>query len=179
MVTSTAKTPKEYIDGLPEERRDTVKKLRALVRKNLPRGYREEMRWGLICYEVPPSRCPETYNGEPLMYAAIAAQKNHYGVYMCGIYLMPGVHETLTSRWKERGTKLDLGKSCLRIASWEKCEPDLIGEAIASIPMQKFIDATNAVHAHRKLKKIVTNPPNKTSKKKTTTKKAAKKRSRG
>ena len=178
MATSTAKTPKEYIDSLPEERRETVKKLRALIRKNLPKGYREEMRWGFICYEVPPAHCPETYNGEPLMYAAIAAQKRHYGVYMCGIYVVPKVLQTLKSRWKERGSRLDIGKSCIRIPSWEKCEPDLIGDAIASVPMQKFIDETNAVHAGRKLKQVTTEPVKKSTKKKKT-KKVAKKQSRG
>ncbi|NCG13826.1 MAG: DUF1801 domain-containing protein, partial [Planctomycetia bacterium] len=79
MVQSQAKTPKEYIDQLPEDRRPTMKKLRALVRKNLPKGYQEVIRWGMLCYEVPLIKCPDTYNGEPLMYAALASQKNHYG----------------------------------------------------------------------------------------------------
>jgi hypothetical protein len=149
-MKSEAKTPREYIDSLPEERRATIKKLRSLIRKNLPKGYKEQMRSGFICYEVPLSVCPETYNGEPLMYAAIAAQKHHYGVYMCGIYVIPSVYKKLSSEWKKRGTRLDLGKSCLRLSSWEKCEPDLIAEAIASVPMADFVDATNAATHSRK-----------------------------
>jgi len=167
-MQSQAKTPREYIDSLPEDRRPAVKKLRALIRRSLPKGYKEQMRWGFICYEVPLSACPETYNGEPLMYAAIAAQKRHYGVYMCGIYVVPRVFKKLTSEWKKRGTRLDIGKSCLRIASWEKCEPDLIADAIASVPMAEFVAATQAAISTRKrIKKKAT--------KKVATKKGTKK----
>lgn len=142
MATSKAKTPKEYVDSLPTDRQDTIKKLRTLIRKHLPKGFKEQMRWGMICYEVPLSVCPDTYNGEPLMYAAIAAQKKHYGVYLSGIYVVPDLYEELTTKWKSRGTRLDIGKSCVRIQSWEKCEPDLIGEAISSLSMKDFISAT-------------------------------------
>ena len=178
-MKSEAKTPQEYIDSLPEDRRATIKKLRALIRKNLPRGYKEQMRWGFICYEVPLSICPDTYNGEPLMYAAIASQKRHYGVYMCGIYLLPEVFKRLSTEWKKRGTRLDIGKSCLRIASWEKCEPDLIAEAISSVPLEKFVAATNATTSTRKKNKKTSKKTvkksSKTTAKKTTTKKTARK----
>ncbi|HIK81636.1 MAG TPA: DUF1801 domain-containing protein [Planctomycetes bacterium] len=178
-MKSEAKTPQEYIDSLPEDRRATIKKLRALIRKNLPRGYKEQMRWGFICYEVPLSTFPDTYNDEPLMYAAIASQKRHYGVYMCGIYLLPEVFKRLSTEWKKRGTRLDIGKSCLRIASWEKCEPDLIAEAIASVPLEKFVAATNAATSTRKKNKKTSKKTvkksTKTTAKKTTTKKTARK----
>ncbi|MGE4631650.1 MAG: DUF1801 domain-containing protein [Planctomycetota bacterium] len=141
MVTSTAKTPKEYIDDLPDDRRDTIKKFRTLIRKSLPKGYKEAMRYGMLSYEVPLSVCPDTYNGEPLMYAGLASQKKHYGVYLCGMYVIPEVQKKLVTEWKKRGTRLDMGKSCLRIQSWENCEPDLIADAIASVSMKKFVTA--------------------------------------
>lgn len=182
-MQSQAKTPQQYIDSLPEDRRDTIKKLRTLIRKNLPKGYKEQMRWGFICYEVPLSECPDTYNGEPLMYAAIASQKRHYGVYMCGIYVIPRVFKRLSTEWKKRGTRLDIGKSCIRLASWEKCEHDLIAEAIASVPMKEFVAATNAATSTRKKnaakKKAGKKKPaaKKTTRKSPTKKKAAKKKS--
>ena len=144
MVSSTAKTPKEYIDDLPDDRRDTIKKFRTLIRKSLPKGYKEAMRYGMLSYEVPLSVCPDTYNGEPLMYAGLASQKKHYGVYLCGMYVIPEVQKKLVTEWKKRGTRLDMGKSCLRIQSWEKCEPDLIADAIASVSMKKFVAAMSA-----------------------------------
>ncbi|HIA28447.1 MAG TPA: DUF1801 domain-containing protein [Planctomycetes bacterium] len=149
-MQSTAATPKEYIDSLPEDRQPTIRKLRSLIRKHLPKGYKEAMRWGFITYEVPLKVCPETYNGEPLMYAAIASQKRHYGVYLCGMYSIPAIQKKLVSQWKKRGTRLDMGKSCIRIASWEKCEPDLIAEAIASVPMEEFVKVYQAMHSKKK-----------------------------
>lgn len=133
------------------------------------------MRWGFICYEVPLSVYPDTYNGEPLMYAAIASQKRHYGVYMCGIYLLPQVFKRLSTEWKKRGTRLDIGKTCLRIASWEKCEPDLIAEAIASVPLKKFVAATHAAISTRKQSKKASKKTAKKSSKSTAKKKTTKK----
>lgn len=152
-MPSAATTPKDYIDSLPEDRRETVKKLRALVRKHLPKGYKEAIRWGMIAYEVPLKVCPETYNGEPLMYAGIASQKRHYGVYLCGMYSIPAIQKKLVSQWKKRDTRLDMGKSCIRLASWEKCEPDLIAEAIASVPMKEFVKVSQAASSKKKPKK--------------------------
>lgn len=149
-MQSTAATPKEYIDSLPEDRQPTMKKFRALFRKHMPKGYKEVMRWGMITYEVPLKVCPDTYNGEPLMYAALASQKRHYGVYLCGMYSIEAVQKKLVSQWKKRGTRLDMGKSCIRIPNWEKCEPDLIAEAIASVPMDRFVKVCQAVHSKKK-----------------------------
>ena len=44
------------------------------------------MNWGMITYQVPLDRYPDTYNGQPLAYAALASQKNHMAVYLTGIY---------------------------------------------------------------------------------------------
>ncbi len=139
MVSSKAKTPKEYIEQLPEDRQPTMRKLRALVRKNLPKGYVEVMRWGMLCYEVPLKKYPDTYNGEPLMYAALAAQKNHYGVYLCGLYSFEKIQKKFVTAWKKRGTRLDMGKSCIRLKSWEECHEDLIAEVIRAVPLNEYI----------------------------------------
>ena len=139
MVSSKAKTPKEYIDQLAEDRQPTMRKLRALVRKNLPKGYVEVMRWGMLCYEVPLKKYPDTYNGEPLMYAALAAQKNHYGVYLCGLYCFDKIQKKFVKDWKKRGVKLDMGKSCIRLKSWDQCQEDLIAEVIAAVPLEDFV----------------------------------------
>ncbi len=149
-MQSTAATPKEYIDALPEDRQATMKKLRSLFRKHLPKGYKEVMRWGMIAYEVPLKTFPDTYNGEPLMYAGLASQKRHYGVYLCGMYSIEAVQKKLVSQWKKRGTRLDMGKSCIRLTSWEKCEGDLIAEALAAVPMEKFIKVCQAMHSKKK-----------------------------
>jgi hypothetical protein len=60
--------------------------VRAVVRKNLPKGYKESIGYGMICYTVPLSTHPDTYNGQPLCYAALAAQKNYCALYLMNVY---------------------------------------------------------------------------------------------
>ena len=56
MVISKAKTVKEYLDELPADRRKEIAKVRSVVRNNLPKGFRETINWGMICYEIPLER---------------------------------------------------------------------------------------------------------------------------
>ena len=58
-----------------------------MILDNLPEGYEEAMNWGMITYQVPLETYPDTYNKQPLMYAALASQKNHMAVYLTGIYM--------------------------------------------------------------------------------------------
>jgi len=148
-MRTAATSVTDYLQALPSERRATLQKLRKLIRDHLPAGYREVFRWGMITYEVPLEACPDTYNGEPLMYAALAAQKHHYGVYLCGMYTIPAVQQRLTSEWKKRGKRLDMGKSCIRLKDLEACEPDLIAEAVAAVPMPEFVAHARAAMERR------------------------------
>ena len=84
MVSSKAQTVPEYLAELPAERRAVIAAVRKVVRKHLPKGYVEAMNWGMICYEIPLKRYPITYNKQPLSYAALAAQKNNYALYLMG-----------------------------------------------------------------------------------------------
>ena len=62
MVSSTAKTVNAYLDGLEPYKRKVIQKIRKCIHDNLPKGYVEVMNWGMITYEVPLKRFPETYN---------------------------------------------------------------------------------------------------------------------
>ena len=86
MFGGKAKTVNEYLDGLPPERREVVSKVRSVIKKHLPKGYEESVNWGIITYEIPLKRYPDTYNGQPLCYAGIAAQRNHYSLYLMAAY---------------------------------------------------------------------------------------------
>jgi hypothetical protein len=86
MVQSKAATVEEYLEELPEERREVVSAVRDMVLAHLPEGYEETMNWGMISYEIPLSRYPVTYNKQPLGYVALAAQKNYYSLYVLSCY---------------------------------------------------------------------------------------------
>ena len=86
MVSSKASTVDQYLAELPPERREIVSTVRSVILANLPQGYAESMNWGMISYEIPLEDYPDTYNGQPLGYLALAAQKRHYSLYMLGVY---------------------------------------------------------------------------------------------
>jgi hypothetical protein len=150
MVTSAASTVEEYLDGLPEERRSVMAAMRKFIRKHLPKGYVEAVQYGMIGYGIPLSRYPDTYNGQPLGYLALAAQKNHYALYMMGPYGDPEASAELRDGFAEEGKKLDMGKSCLRFKAIDDLALDAVGKAIASTPPQRFIEIYEAARANTK-----------------------------
>jgi hypothetical protein len=139
MVTSKATTVAAYLESLPPERRKVVSAVRRVVRKHLPKGYRESMGWGHITYNIPLGRYPDTYNGQPLCYAALAAQKNHYALYLMGAYADPKRGRQLAAEFEKRGKQLDMGRSCVRFKTLDDLPLDVIGDMIASTPPDAMI----------------------------------------
>lgn len=139
MFQNQARTVGEYVAALPAERRAVVSKLRTFVKKHLPKGYQEQIGWGAITYAVPLTVLPDTYNGEPLCYAAIAAQKSHYSLYLMSAYGDPKQAKRLAAEFKKRGKKLDMGKACLRFKSLDDIPLDVIGDIVASTPMDAYV----------------------------------------
>ena len=138
-MRSEAATVEDYLSELPEDQRQVVGTVREVIGANLPTGYEESMNWGMISYEVPLSVCPDTYNGQPLMYAALAAQKRHYAVYLMGIYISEESRDRFEEAYKATGKRLDVGKSCVRFRTLEDLPLELIGKAIAELPMADYV----------------------------------------
>jgi Domain of unknown function (DU1801) len=147
MVSSKAPTPEAYLSELAPERAAFVSSLRDLVNANLPAGYVERMNWGMISWEVPLERYPDTYNGQPLVYAGLAAQKNYTALYLNCVYGSAERTERLRSAWTAAGRKLDMGKSCLRFKRPEDVAEQVLAETIRSIPVDRFIAEYEAARA--------------------------------
>jgi uncharacterized protein YdhG (YjbR/CyaY superfamily) len=149
MATSKAATVDEYLAELPAERREVVTRMRDLVRRNLPKGYEETMNWGMISYELPLARYPKTYNGQPLTFVGLAAQKNYYALYLTSANQDSEQGRELANAFKRAGKKLDMGKSCLRFKKLDDLALDAVGRIIASTPPEKFIAQYEAGRAKR------------------------------
>ncbi|MER2600368.1 MAG: DUF1801 domain-containing protein [Caldilineales bacterium] len=139
MASSQATTVAAYLDELPAERRAIIEQVRTVILQNLPAGYEEQMRYGMISYEVPLARYPKTYNKQPLSYIGLAAQKNAYSLYLMCQYNEAMPQEWLAERFAEAGKKLNMGKSCVRFRRLEDLPLDVIGEAVAMINPEQFI----------------------------------------
>jgi uncharacterized protein YdhG (YjbR/CyaY superfamily) len=149
-VKSKATTVREYLAGLPADRRPAIEAVLRTVRAKLPKGYQESMNWGMISWEVPLSVCPDTYNKQPLAYAALGSQKNYMAIYLCNVYGIPALREELVAGFKAAGKKLDMGKSCIRFRRLEDLPLDVIGRMIAATPMASFVAFAKKVYSKRR-----------------------------
>ena len=139
-MRSEATTVDQYLAELPDDRRAAIETVRDAIVANLPPGFQEGMNFGMIVYELPLETFPDTYNGQPLMYAALASQKNHMAVYLTAVYSNENSRESFLERYRETGKRLDMGKSCVRFRKLDDLPVDLIGETIASMDVNTFIE---------------------------------------
>jgi uncharacterized protein YdhG (YjbR/CyaY superfamily) len=140
MVTSDAQTVDEYITTLPDDRRTAVEAVRDVVRQNLPDGFQEGMQYGMIGWYIPLERFPDTYNGQPLGLAGLASQKNHMSLYLNTVYGDPQTEHWFRERYAASGKALSMGKSCVRFKRLEDLPLDVIGETIARVDLDRYLE---------------------------------------
>lgn len=136
-------TPDQYIDGLPEERKAAMQKLRAVLNENLPNGFEESIAYKMITYVVPHSIYPPGYHCDPkqaLPFISIASQKNFIALYHMGIYANPELSNWFTVEYaKVCKGKLDMGKSCIRFKKPEQIPFSLIAELASKMTVDDMI----------------------------------------
>lgn len=135
---SKPETVDEYLNSLEPERREVIATVREVVNKALPDGYEEALAYGMIGWQVPLERYPDTYNGQPLGYVGLAAHKRHYSLYMNMLYMGSADEDEFRKRWEAGGRKLDMGKSCVRFKRLDDVDLDLIAETVAGTPVEEF-----------------------------------------
>ena len=142
-MISKATSPEQYLKELPEDRKQAIADLRNTVIKNLPKGFKEVMSYGMLGYVVPHDLYPAGYHCDPklpLPFACIASQKNFIAFYHMGIYAMPDMLKWFTTEYpKHSSAKLDMGKSCIRFKKPEHIPHKLIGELIRKISVKDWI----------------------------------------
>ena len=142
-MQSKATSPEDYLNELPEDRKAAINALRKVIKKHLPKGFKEEMSYGMIGYVVPHKLYPNGYHCDPklpLPFMSIASQKNFIAVYHMGLYADEKLMKWFTDAYaKAVPGKLDMGKSCLRFKKPEQIPLDLIGELAAKMTPQDWI----------------------------------------
>lgn len=150
MATSNATTPEAYLTELPPDRREAIEAVRATILEHLPEGFEEQVSFGMLAYVVPLERYPKTYNKQPLMLAALASQKQYMSVYLMGIYADPEDEGWFADAYKATGKRLDMGKSCVRFKRLDDLAVELVGEAVARISVDEYIEKYEASRANTK-----------------------------
>ncbi|WP_136668149.1 DUF1801 domain-containing protein [Flavobacterium sp. H122] len=136
-------TVEEYLNQIPEERKEAINKLRDTILENLPEGFEECIGYGMIGYSVPHSIYPGGYHcnpKDPLPFAGIASQKNFIAFYHMGIYALPELMNWFIQEFpKHSKRKLDMGKSCIRFKKTEDIPYELIGELMTKLSVEDWI----------------------------------------
>lgn len=136
-------TVSEYVNALPEERRLVIQKLQSLMKKNLPKGFEEQLSYGMIGYVVPHKIYPDGYHCDPklpLPFISMASQKNFIALYHMGIYAVPQLLNWFVEEYpKHCKSKLDMGKSCIRFKKMEDIPYDLLAELMKKMTVQDWI----------------------------------------
>lgn len=143
-MQSTAITVDQYIAELPEERQKVISQLRKQIKKNLPKGFKECMGYGMIGYVIPHSLYPAGYHcnpKDPVPFMNLASQKNFVAVYSMAVYGDPKLLKWLTEEYAKAGVgKLDMGKSCIRFKNMDKIPYDLIGQLASKITPKQWLE---------------------------------------
>lgn len=139
-----ANSPEEYISQLPKDRIPYFKKLRETILNNIPKGFEEQMSYGMVGYVVPKSLYPNGYHCNtslPLPFANIASQKNYIALYHSGIYANKDLYNWFVSEYPIHCKhKLDMGKSCIRFKKLEAIPFDLIAQLMQKMTVESWVN---------------------------------------
>src|SRR3954470_14257591 len=135
-----------YLASLTPEKRAVLEEARALVRRHIPKGYAEFMNWGVINWGIPLVEFSNTYNGQPLCYVGLGAQKNYNSLYLMGAYqtsngkyTTPFSQNLLVDAFKKAGKRLDMGKCCLHFKNLDDLELTSVAKVIAMSTPKEYI----------------------------------------
>jgi hypothetical protein len=175
-MQSSARNVQEYLKELPADRREALNSVRGVILANLHKGYEECMSYGMIGYVVPHSIYPKGYQCNPklpLPFVNLGSQKNHMSLHLMCCYGDPKLKAWFEKAWKDAGKKFDMGGGCVRFKKLEDVPLEVIGQLIASLPVDVYIRRIEQAFSET-AKERASRKTSKPSKTKVTQKKAAK-----
>lgn len=136
-------TTEELIASLPDDRQGPIRKLRTVIKKNLPKGFEETVASGMINWVVPHKTYPAGYHcdpAQPLPFLSLASQKNNISLYHMGLYSDAEMLKWFQDEWaKASKRKLDMGKSCIRFKKPDEIPFELVGRLAAKMSPADWI----------------------------------------
>ncbi len=138
-----AKDPDDYVSKVQDGHTEAIAKLRKTIKENLPNGFEEQMSYGMLGYVVPHSIYPDGYHCNtslPLPFMNLASQKNFIGLYHMGIYSDSTLYDWWVEEYQKRvPSKLDMGKSCVRLKKMDQIPYDLVAELCQKMTVEDWV----------------------------------------
>src|SRR5262245_8433833 len=145
----TPKTATAFLAALPPARAKELSRVRSVILERLPGGYEEVVLNDMLVYQVPWSRYSDTYNGHPLWYAALAAPKSYLTLHLMAVYGSEKLAHDLAEAFRAAGKTLNIGKACIRFQKADDLALDAIGDAVAAVPLNRWVAIAQAVRDRR------------------------------
>ena len=133
-------TVSQWLASVPADRRDAINAVRDVVNEHLPAGDEETVDWGMLAWVVPLATLPDTYNGRPLLLAALGAHTKRMTLYLMTVYGDPTIRRDFEEGYRRAGKKLDMGGSCVHFKTLDHLPLDVVAETIARVPVDAFIE---------------------------------------
>lgn len=148
-----ALTVDQWLASVPAERRDAINAVRDVVNRHLPQGYEETVDWGMLAWVVPLATLPNTYNGHPLMLAALGAHTKVMTIYLMTIYGDPKLRKEFETAYAKTGKKLDMGGSCVHFKKLDDLPLDVVGDTIARVAVDQYVERYESSRSKKSPKK--------------------------
>lgn len=129
----------DFLKNLPDDRRAAASRVREAIVRALPEGYEEAVGKRMLVYQVPLSTYPDTYNKQPLWYAALASEKSYLSLHLMPVYGDQKLAARLKAGFKAAGKKLDMGKACIHFSHADDLALDVIEEIVGTIPVARWV----------------------------------------
>ena len=133
--TSVAQYLKECSPG----DRVMLSAVRDVILANLDDGFVESMAWGFPSYQVPLEQHAEP-DGEPLVYAAIEAEKRGCKLYLTSLYNGSEAEADFHARWRSPSRRMvEFRASAVKFREVRDLDLPLIGEFVAAMTPAEFV----------------------------------------
>lgn len=138
-----ANTVTEYLNQIPNDRKEEFQKLYRTLKDTLPKELEEAYLYDMITFAVPFSIYPNGYHAKkdtPLPFIALALQSKTINLYHMGLYSDPVVLEWYQSRYQELiGKKPNMGKSCLRFSKIDESIITIVFELLQKQSFKEYV----------------------------------------
>lgn len=116
--STSAKTVEEYLDAVPDERKEIINTLHKFIHDSLPKQ-KVHFAYNMLGYGSFPYR---NYKKELISWPliALANQKNYISIYVCSV--LDG--EYIAEKYRDNLGKVSIGKSCIRFKKLEDINLD-------------------------------------------------------
>lgn len=138
-MVSKAPTVAQFLKECAPRDRKVLTTLRALMLDNLQPGFVETMAWGMPTYQVPVEQFVQA-DGEPLVYAALDAEKRGCAIYLTALYNDSPAEADFRRRWRSPSKRtVEFRTTSVHFRELRDVDLPLVAEFVRAMSPEEFV----------------------------------------